>query len=217
MIMISNECYERSSRLPVEKNCSFIFCPCKGFRTRAYKNRLGVLKVFFLRRHKPNIIFGWTTRVDSDRKCNTLIYKIIQIVRALWSAKKASYMSVCKRGFRSPFVSYFIKEMQNGFHVYIAWCKHLGGWEKRFLHLSRVLPTSRMFTSGYANMETILHLFIVSSNSVPSNGQLKTILSLMWNYCPLRFHCLFRDNIFSQLNWVTLFYLKLGQKANQDF
>ena len=28
-----------------------------------------------------------------------------------------------------------------------------------FLRLSRVLPTSRMFTSGYVNTETILHFF----------------------------------------------------------
>ena len=28
-----------------------------------------------------------------------------------------------------------------------------------FLRLSRVLPTSRVFTSGYANTETILHFF----------------------------------------------------------
>ena len=40
-----------------------------------------------------------------------LIYKIIQIVRALWLAIKPFYMSVCKHGFRSSFISYFIKEM----------------------------------------------------------------------------------------------------------
>ena len=28
-----------------------------------------------------------------------------------------------------------------------------------FLRLSRVLPTSRVFTSGYVNTETILHFF----------------------------------------------------------
>ena len=38
-------------------------------------------------------------------------YKIIQIVRALWLAIKPFYMSVCKHGFRSSFISYFIKEM----------------------------------------------------------------------------------------------------------
>ena len=32
-----------------------------------------------------------------------------------------------------------------------------------FLCLSRVLPTSRMFTSGYVNTETILHLFSVAA------------------------------------------------------
>ena len=30
-----------------------------------------------------------------------------------------------------------------------------------FLRLSRVLPTSRVFTSGYVNAETILHFFIL--------------------------------------------------------
>ena len=34
-----------------------------------------------------------------------------KIVRALWLAIKPSYMSVCKHGFRSSFISYFIKEM----------------------------------------------------------------------------------------------------------
>ena len=38
-------------------------------------------------------------------------YKIIQIVRALWLAIKPFYMSVCKHGFRSSFISYFIKEI----------------------------------------------------------------------------------------------------------
>ena len=40
-----------------------------------------------------------------------LCYKIIQIVRALWLAIQPFYMSVCKHGFRSYFISYFIKEM----------------------------------------------------------------------------------------------------------
>ena len=30
-----------------------------------------------------------------------------------------------------------------------------------FLRLSRVLPTSRVFTSGYVNTETILHFLIL--------------------------------------------------------
>ena len=34
-----------------------------------------------------------------------------------------------------------------------------------FLRLSRVLPTSRVFTSGYVNMETILHFFIWMQNA----------------------------------------------------
>ena len=40
-----------------------------------------------------------------------IYYKIIQMVRALWLAIKPFYMSVCKHGFRSSFISYFIKEM----------------------------------------------------------------------------------------------------------
>ena len=40
-----------------------------------------------------------------------VFYKIIQIVRALWLAIKPFYMSVCKHGFRSSFISYFIKEI----------------------------------------------------------------------------------------------------------
>ena len=43
--------------------------------------------------------------------CNKAVYKIIQIVCALWLAIKPFYMSVCKHGFRSSFISYFIKEM----------------------------------------------------------------------------------------------------------
>ena len=43
--------------------------------------------------------------------CNVLFYKIIQIVCALWLAIKSFYMSVCKHGFHSSFISYFIKEM----------------------------------------------------------------------------------------------------------
>ena len=38
-------------------------------------------------------------------------YKIIQIVGALWLAIKPFYISVRKHGFRSSFISYFIKEI----------------------------------------------------------------------------------------------------------
>ena len=71
-------------------------------------------------------------------------YKIIQIVSALWLAIKPFYMSVCKHGFRSSFISYFIKETAS---------------RRGFLRLSRVLPTSRVFTSGYVNTETMIHFF----------------------------------------------------------
>ena len=40
-----------------------------------------------------------------------ILYKIIQIVRALWLAIKPFNMSACKHGFRSSFISYFKKEM----------------------------------------------------------------------------------------------------------
>ena len=54
-------------------------------------------------------------------------------------------MSVCKRGFCSSFISYFIR-------------------------LSRVLPTSQVFTSGYVNTETILHFFIFTGRTRNSNS-----------------------------------------------
>ena len=75
-------------------------------------------------------------------------YKIIQIVRALWLAIKPFYMSVCKHGFRSSFISYFMKDASR----------------RGFLRLSRVLPISRVFTSGYVNTETILHFFTIISS-----------------------------------------------------
>ena len=67
-----------------------------------------------------------------------LFYKIIQIVHALWLAIKQFYMSVCKHGFRSSFISYFIKDpisfaswfptliscSPNLPRVYIRLCKH---------------------------------------------------------------------------------------------
>ena len=56
--------------------------------------------MFWWRRHNSDITSWLTT-----------IYIIIQIVRALWLAIKPFYMRVCKHGFRSSFISYFIKEM----------------------------------------------------------------------------------------------------------
>ena len=44
-------------------------------------------------------------------KSYMFIYKIIQIVCTLWLAIKPFYMSLCKHGFRSSFIGYFIKEM----------------------------------------------------------------------------------------------------------
>ena len=35
-----------------------------------------------------------------------------------------------------------------------------------FLRLSRVLPTSQVFTSGYVNTETILHFFSINLHSI---------------------------------------------------
>ena len=54
------------------------------------------------------------TEINSHAKIEIAIecnYKIIQIVHALWLAIKPFYMSVCKHGFCSSFISYFIKEM----------------------------------------------------------------------------------------------------------
>ena len=52
---------------PSKKIVLLFFDHVKGLGHVLKKNRLGVLKVFFLRRHKPNIIFGWTTRVLKDK------------------------------------------------------------------------------------------------------------------------------------------------------
>ena len=56
-------------RLPVEKNFSFILCPWKGFRTHVSK----IIQLFsnsiFLCGHKPKMIFGQTTHVESDQMC----------------------------------------------------------------------------------------------------------------------------------------------------
>ena len=60
---------------------------------------------------KKNIVkCYWIYKMFEDR-CQIPFYKIIQIVRVLWLAIKPFYMSVCKHGFCSSFISYFIKEM----------------------------------------------------------------------------------------------------------
>ena len=38
---------------------------------------------------------------NDSKECKITIYKIIQIVRALWLAIKPFYMSVCKHGFHT--------------------------------------------------------------------------------------------------------------------
>ena len=53
----------------------------------------------------------WRAQNLSLWKFNIIYYKIIQIVCAPWLAIKPLYMSVCKHGFHSSFISYFIKEM----------------------------------------------------------------------------------------------------------
>ena len=50
------------------KQVSFTFFPRKGFKTHVSKIVQLFSKPLFLRRHKPKMIFGQTTRVDSDRK-----------------------------------------------------------------------------------------------------------------------------------------------------
>ena len=54
------------------------------------------------------------TEINSHAKIEIAIecnYKLIQIVHVLWLAIKPFYISVCKHGFRSSFIGYFIKEM----------------------------------------------------------------------------------------------------------
>ena len=58
-------------------------------------------------------------------------------------------MSVCKHSFRSSFISYFIKEIDKLDKLVVSYA------------YLRVVPTSRVFTSGHVNTETILHFFIV--------------------------------------------------------
>ena len=89
--------------------------------------------------HSDVSLFTETAKRNLEFSMTISLYKIIQTVRALWLAIKPFYMSVCKHGFRSSFISYASR--------------------RGFLRLSRVLPTSRVFTSGYVNTETILHFF----------------------------------------------------------
>ena len=66
-------------------------------------------------------------------------------------------MSVCKHSFRSSFISWFPcsnDELDKTFDILKKFASR-----RDFLRLSRVLPNSRVFTSGYVNVETILHFF----------------------------------------------------------
>ena len=59
-----------------------------------------------------------------------------------------------------------------------------------FLRLSRVLPTSRVFTSGYVNTETILHFFISFHNTI--NDSLSHLISsLSFSFAFLSFFVFF--------------------------
>ena len=83
----------------------------------------------------------WIDLIYWNDNTKKLFYKIIQIVRALWLAIKPFYMSVCKHGFRSSFISYLhsiswkplrfaswfptlISCSPNLPRVYIRLCKH---------------------------------------------------------------------------------------------
>ena len=73
-----------------------------------------MLQNFFFLKLPLEFIINWLNLSSMDLNnipTERLIYKIIQIVRALWLAIKPFYMSVCKHGFRSSFISCFIKEM----------------------------------------------------------------------------------------------------------
>ena len=66
-----------------------------------YRFFVVVVFVFFFA--SKSLLLEWGTK-----KGFIIFYKIIQIVRTLWLAIKPFYMSVCKHGFRSSFISYFI-------------------------------------------------------------------------------------------------------------
>ena len=86
---------------PSEKIFSFIFCPRKGLKTHVSK----VVKLFsnylFLRRHKPKMIFGHTTPVNSDRdffhRAATATTKLTEFYLAI-SYKMYSVTSQTKHG-----------------------------------------------------------------------------------------------------------------------
>ena len=86
---------------PSEKIFSFIFCPRKGLKTHVSK----VVKLFsnslFLHRHKPKIIFGQTTPVNSDRdffhRAATATTKLTEFYLAI-SYKMYSVSSQTKYG-----------------------------------------------------------------------------------------------------------------------
>ena len=65
---------------------------------------------------------------------------------ALIGHKTILHEHICKHGFHSSFIASLAS--RHG-----------------FLRLSCVLPTSRVFTSGYVNTETILHFFTLRSVS----------------------------------------------------
>ena len=119
---------ERSSRLPVGKKCSFIFCPWKWFRTHVSKIVQLFSNSFFSRRHKPKMIFDQYTRVDSDRKrkfhrfcparndCNNVAHAILSchklhgalnyFTEKIWKLqlKYFSYKRDQRRAFSSTFI-----------------------------------------------------------------------------------------------------------------
>ena len=120
---------ERSSRLPVGKKRSFIFCPWKGFRTHVSKIVQLFCNSFFSRRHKPKMIFGQYTGVDNcDRKrkfhrfcparndCNNIAHAILssyklqgafnQFNEKIWKLqlKHFSYKRDQRRAFSSTFI-----------------------------------------------------------------------------------------------------------------
>ena len=84
-----------------KKIFSFIFCPRKGLKTHVLK----VVKLFsnslFLRRHKPKMIFGQTSPVNSDRdffhRAATATTKLTEFYLAI-SYKMYSVSSQTKYG-----------------------------------------------------------------------------------------------------------------------
>ena len=113
----------------------------------------------------------WIDLIYWNDNTKKLFYKIIQIVRALWLAIKPFYMGVCKHGFRSTFISYFIKEMENGWEVgrlgehSISWKPlRFVSWFPTPISLSPNLPRVYIRLCKHVNHFTFLQYSLLIQN-----------------------------------------------------